>query len=97
MINSTLCCSEANIFPDYILPEVNSLSVTEPVVVRVALAESIATLAETAVRFLEFSQLPINGSDVSQVSEVKRSKGHEFRDYERPKMIGRLSLFTFYV
>lgn len=53
----TLPRSDANIFPEYILPSIASLATDPSTVVRVAYAHNIATLAETAVWYLEQSQL----------------------------------------
>lgn len=53
----TLPRSDANIFPEYVLPSIASLAVDPSTMVRVAYAHNIATLAETAVRYLEQSQL----------------------------------------
>ncbi|XP_055523812.1 phosphoinositide 3-kinase regulatory subunit 4 [Wyeomyia smithii] len=48
--------SDANVFPDYILPAIAPLATDSSTMVRVAYARNIATLAETAVGFLEQSQ-----------------------------------------
>lgn len=48
--------SNANVFPDYILPEITPLATDSSVMVRVTFAKNIATLAETAVSFLEQCQ-----------------------------------------
>lgn len=50
-------CSEANLFPDYLLPALSNLSMHESVLVRRSLAENLAALADTALSFLELSQL----------------------------------------
>lgn len=49
--------SDANVFPEYVLPAIAPLANDPATIVRVAYAQNIATLAETAVRFLEQSQL----------------------------------------
>lgn len=49
--------SDANIFPEYVLPSIASLATDSSTNVRVAYARNIATLAETAVKYLEQSQL----------------------------------------
>ncbi|XP_077998060.1 phosphoinositide 3-kinase regulatory subunit 4-like [Glandiceps talaboti] len=49
--------SDANIFPEYILPNLAHLTQDDVVAVRVAYAENIASLAETALHFLEITQL----------------------------------------
>jgi phosphoinositide-3-kinase regulatory subunit 4 len=54
---TTLPRSDANIFPEYVLPTIASLATDQSTAVRVAYAHNIATLAETAVRYLEQSQL----------------------------------------
>ncbi|XP_064641912.1 phosphoinositide 3-kinase regulatory subunit 4-like isoform X2 [Lineus longissimus] len=53
----TLPRSDANIFPEYILPSLNHLTQDKAVMVRVKYAEKIAQLAETALSFLEMVQL----------------------------------------
>ena len=49
--------SDANIFPEYILPGLSWLTQDQEVIVRIAYAENIASLAETALKFLEMAQL----------------------------------------
>lgn len=49
--------SDANIFPEYVLPSIAPLATDLPSIVRVAYAQNIAKLAETAVRYLEQTQL----------------------------------------
>lgn len=49
--------SDANIFPEYLLPQLAQKVQDSAVIVRVTLAKNIAALAETALRFLEMSQL----------------------------------------
>lgn len=49
--------SDANIFPEYILPNLEDIVKDEAIIVRQAYAENIATIAETALRFLEYGQL----------------------------------------
>ncbi|KAK4877531.1 hypothetical protein RN001_010037 [Aquatica leii] len=48
--------SDANIFPEYILPSLASLAVDSNTSVRAAYAQNIATLAEIALRYLEQTQ-----------------------------------------
>ncbi|XP_039281879.1 phosphoinositide 3-kinase regulatory subunit 4 isoform X2 [Nilaparvata lugens] len=48
--------TDANIFPEYILPGLNSVAHDKAVIVRTAYAEDIAQLADTALKFLEHSQ-----------------------------------------
>ncbi|GFT53351.1 phosphoinositide 3-kinase regulatory subunit 4 [Nephila pilipes] len=47
--------SDSNIFPEYILPNLSHIAHDEAVIVRMAYAENIASLAETALRFLEMT------------------------------------------
>lgn len=47
----------ARIFPEYILPNVCDFAKDEDVLVRTTYASCIALLAETALRFLEMTQL----------------------------------------
>lgn len=49
--------SDANVFPEYVLPAIAPLANDQNTIVRVAYAQNIATLAETAVKFLEQSQM----------------------------------------
>ncbi|CAG2058256.1 unnamed protein product, partial [Timema podura] len=50
-------CSDANIFPEYVLPSLAPVVNDEVIIVRAAYAENIAQLAETALRFLEHCQV----------------------------------------
>ncbi|XP_071037345.1 phosphoinositide 3-kinase regulatory subunit 4 isoform X3 [Parasteatoda tepidariorum] len=47
--------SDGNVFPEYILPNLSHIAHDEAVIVRMAYAENIASLAETALRFLEMT------------------------------------------
>ena len=47
----------ANIFPEYVLPSLSWLTQDQEVIVRIPYAENIASLAETALKFLEMAQL----------------------------------------
>ncbi|XP_006004262.1 phosphoinositide 3-kinase regulatory subunit 4 isoform X2 [Latimeria chalumnae] len=49
--------NDINIYPEYILPGIAHLAQDESTFVRLAYAENIALLAETALRFLELVQL----------------------------------------
>ncbi|XP_070507478.1 phosphoinositide 3-kinase regulatory subunit 4 [Chironomus tepperi] len=49
--------SDANVFPEYVLPAISNLAVDPATIVRISYAQNIAILAETAVKFLEQSQL----------------------------------------
>ncbi|XP_065214852.1 phosphoinositide 3-kinase regulatory subunit 4 isoform X2 [Planococcus citri] len=48
--------SDANIFPEYILPALTPISQHKEVAVRTALAEVIAQISETSMKFLEYTQ-----------------------------------------
>ncbi|XP_018329607.1 phosphoinositide 3-kinase regulatory subunit 4 [Agrilus planipennis] len=48
--------SDANIFPEYVLPELSPLATDPNTSVRAAYAKNIATLAEIALKFLEQTQ-----------------------------------------
>ncbi|XP_022087879.1 phosphoinositide 3-kinase regulatory subunit 4-like [Acanthaster planci] len=63
--------SDANIFPEYILPNLSNLPQDEVVLVRVAYAENIAVLAETALRFLEMVQLDHTTNQDAQADSVQ--------------------------
>ena len=47
----------ANIFPEYVLPSLSWLTQDQEDIVRIAYAKNIASLAETALKFLEMPQL----------------------------------------
>uniref|UniRef100_A0A8C5PK20 Phosphoinositide 3-kinase regulatory subunit 4 n=1 Tax=Leptobrachium leishanense TaxID=445787 RepID=A0A8C5PK20_9ANUR len=49
--------NDLNIYPEYILPGIAHLAQDEATIVRLAYAENIALLAETALKFLELVQL----------------------------------------
>lgn len=59
----TVPCSDANIFPEYVLPGLAAVTHDESVIVRAAYAENIAQLAETALKFLENSQILTSHGD----------------------------------
>ncbi|KAM6132905.1 LOW QUALITY PROTEIN: phosphoinositide 3-kinase regulatory subunit 4 [Pterocles gutturalis] len=52
--------NDINIYPEYILPGIAHLAQDEATIVRLAYAENIALLAETALRFLELVQQNLN-------------------------------------
>ena len=60
--------SDANIFPEYILPSLSLLAQDTEVIVRISYAENIASLAEVALKFLEMAQL-----DYGNVNQDSRS------------------------
>ena len=45
------------VFPEYVLPSLSWLTQDQEVIVRIAYAENIASLAETALKLLEMAQL----------------------------------------
>ena len=49
--------SDANVFREYVLPSLSWLTQDQEVIVRIAYAENVASLAETALKFLEMAQL----------------------------------------
>uniref|UniRef100_A0A4W4HC45 non-specific serine/threonine protein kinase n=1 Tax=Electrophorus electricus TaxID=8005 RepID=A0A4W4HC45_ELEEL len=65
--------NDVNIYPEYILPGIAHLAQDEATIVRLAYAENIAHLAETALRFLELvqennlnSEQDLNGEDAEE-------------------------------
>lgn len=67
--------SDYNIFPEYILPNLADLAVDEAVVVRMAYAENIAVLAETALRFLEMAQISMEpDNDCTLPNDVQKNQ-----------------------
>lgn len=56
--------NEGNIFPEYILPALANFPDDQEVIVRIAYAENIAPVAETALKFLEMAQLRYNNMDI---------------------------------
>ncbi|XP_041040975.1 phosphoinositide 3-kinase regulatory subunit 4 [Carcharodon carcharias] len=66
--------NDVNIYPEYILPGIAHLAQDEATLVRLAYAENIALLAETALRFLEIVQLnnlnvesELNGEEIEEM------------------------------
>ncbi|CAN8016185.1 unnamed protein product [Ixodes persulcatus] len=68
--------SDANVFPEYILPNLMHVTQDNAVIVRMALAENIAVLAETALRFLEMTTQHEVGSPDGTNSEVNAQAQH---------------------
>lgn len=60
--------SDANIFPEYILPGLASSATDPNTCVRVAYAHNIATLAEIALRYLEQTQSDLSSGKTKGVS-----------------------------
>uniref|UniRef100_A0A8I6A033 non-specific serine/threonine protein kinase n=1 Tax=Rattus norvegicus TaxID=10116 RepID=A0A8I6A033_RAT len=71
--------NDVNIYPEYILPGIAHLAQDDATIVRLAYAENIALLAETALRFLELVQLKTlnmeNEPDSEEVDEATRPNG----------------------
>uniref|UniRef100_A0A8C6GYU5 non-specific serine/threonine protein kinase n=1 Tax=Mus spicilegus TaxID=10103 RepID=A0A8C6GYU5_MUSSI len=71
--------NDVNIYPEYILPGIAHLAQDDATIVRLAYAENIALLAETALRFLELVQLKTlnmeNEPDIEEVDEATRPNG----------------------
>ncbi|KAH7959192.1 hypothetical protein HPB49_009161 [Dermacentor silvarum] len=63
----TLPRSDANVFPEYILPNLMHVTLDSAVIVRMALAENIALLAETALRALQ-TQRSLSSAKHSRLS-----------------------------
>lgn len=77
--------SDANIFPEYILPGLAPSATDPSTCVRVAYAHNIATLAEIALRYLEQSQ-----SDLSQ----GKTKAVSLHGKDAPKINYEIELQT---
>ncbi|XP_055384778.1 phosphoinositide 3-kinase regulatory subunit 4 [Condylostylus longicornis] len=69
--------SDANIFPEYILPAIASLSADPSTIVRVSYARNIAKLAKTAVYFLEETQRNAPNDLSTQRYEAELNALHE--------------------
>ncbi|MEJ1285742.1 phosphoinositide-3-kinase regulatory subunit 4 [Cricetulus griseus] len=71
--------NDVNIYPEYILPGIAHLAQDDATIVRLAYAENIALLAETALRFLELVQLKTlnmeNDPDSEEVDEATQPNG----------------------
>ena len=71
---STTCSQYASqrrkYFPEYILPSLSWLTQDQEVIVRIAYAENIASLAETALKFLEMAQLDFANQENNEDSDA---------------------------
>ncbi|KAM9723786.1 LOW QUALITY PROTEIN: phosphoinositide 3-kinase regulatory subunit 4 [Menidia menidia] len=65
--------NDVNIYPEYILPGIAHLAQDEATIVRLAYAENIAHLAESALRFLELVQESSGGSEQDLSAEDEES------------------------
>ncbi|XP_036750663.2 phosphoinositide 3-kinase regulatory subunit 4 isoform X4 [Manis pentadactyla] len=72
--------NDINIYPEYILPGIAHLAQDGATIVRLAYAENIALLAETALRFLELVQLKNlnmeNDPNSEEIDEVTHPNGN---------------------
>ncbi|GBP54418.1 Phosphoinositide 3-kinase regulatory subunit 4 [Eumeta japonica] len=69
--------SDSNVFPEYIFPEIAPRATDTSVAVRIAYANNIAKLAETAVRFLDQTQ-NVAGAEATNLNyESELSALHE--------------------
>ncbi|XP_077510845.1 vacuolar protein sorting 15 isoform X2 [Amblyomma americanum] len=79
----TLPRSDANVFPEYILPNLMHVTMDSAVIVRMALAENIALLAETALRFLDMStQHEVASPDGTNVEVTVQAQHHHQGSYD---------------
>ncbi|XP_053678461.1 phosphoinositide 3-kinase regulatory subunit 4 [Anopheles nili] len=70
--------SDANVFPEYILPSIAPLATDSSTIVRMTYARNIAALADTAVSFLEQSQESCTAENMSPPHyETELSALHE--------------------
>lgn len=79
----TLPRSDANVFPEYILPNLMHVTLDTAVIVRMALAENIALLAETALRFLDMStQHEVSSPDSANAELTVQAPHHHQGSYD---------------
>ncbi|XP_053121358.1 phosphoinositide 3-kinase regulatory subunit 4 isoform X2 [Hemicordylus capensis] len=74
--------NDINIYPEYILPGIAHLAQDEATIVRLAYAENIALLAETALRFLELVQLKNLNMENDPNSEEMDDASHPSENYD---------------
>ncbi|KAG8572795.1 hypothetical protein GDO81_012164 [Engystomops pustulosus] len=74
--------NDINIYPEYILPGIAHLAQDEATIVRLAYAENIALLAETALRFLELVQLKNLNMENDPSSEELDEVSHPSENYD---------------
>ncbi|KAL1417642.1 hypothetical protein MTO96_026690 [Rhipicephalus appendiculatus] len=75
--------NDANVFPEYILPNLMHVTLDSAVIVRMALAENIALLAETALRFLDLStQHEVSSPDGTNVEPTVQAQHHHQGSYD---------------
>ena len=69
----TVPCSDANIFPEYVLPSLSWLTQDQEVIARIAYAENMASLAETALKLLEMAQLDYANQENNEDDDLPNS------------------------
>ncbi|KFQ35352.1 PREDICTED: phosphoinositide 3-kinase regulatory subunit 4, partial [Merops nubicus] len=74
--------NDINIYPEYILPGIAHLAQDEATIVRLAYAENIALLAETALRFLELVQLKNLNMESEPNGEEMDEASHPSDNYD---------------
>ncbi|XP_070582447.1 phosphoinositide 3-kinase regulatory subunit 4 isoform X3 [Erythrolamprus reginae] len=74
--------NDTNIYPEYILPGIAHLAQDEATIVRLAYAENIALLAESALRFLELVQLKTLNMENEPNSEETDDTTHPSENYD---------------
>ncbi|XP_005041295.1 PREDICTED: phosphoinositide 3-kinase regulatory subunit 4 isoform X2 [Ficedula albicollis] len=74
--------NDINIYPEYILPGIAHLAQDEATIVRLAYAENIALLAETALRFLELVQLKNLNMENEPNGEEMDETSHSTDNYD---------------
>ncbi|XP_077160519.1 phosphoinositide 3-kinase regulatory subunit 4 [Paroedura picta] len=74
--------NDINIYPEYILPGIAHLAQDDATIVRLAYAENIALLAETALRFLELVQLKNLNMENEPNSEEMDDTSHPSENYD---------------
>ncbi|XP_013910839.1 PREDICTED: phosphoinositide 3-kinase regulatory subunit 4 [Thamnophis sirtalis] len=74
--------NDTNIYPEYILPGIAHLAQDEATIVRLAYAENIALLAETALRFLDLVQLKTLNMENEPNSEEIDDTTHPSENYD---------------
>uniref|UniRef100_A0A8C5TJ35 Phosphoinositide 3-kinase regulatory subunit 4 n=1 Tax=Malurus cyaneus samueli TaxID=2593467 RepID=A0A8C5TJ35_9PASS len=74
--------NDINIYPEYILPGIAHLAQDEATIVRLAYAENIALLAETALRFLELVQLKNLNMENEPYGEETDETSHPSDNYD---------------
>ncbi|KAI5713526.1 hypothetical protein M8J76_000865 [Diaphorina citri] len=69
--------NNTHVFPEYVLPCLSNIVTDESVIVRTALAQNIATLAETGLKFLEYTQLLCSLSSTATPATAQPKHSYE--------------------